>query len=137
MLRFLVDTDHLTLFQRGHPPLGRHLALQAPDAVGVSIVTVEESLRGRLAALAGVLPGPIRIARYAQLLETVQLFRQFPIVPFEQAAENNFQQLRAVRIGTQDRKIAAIALANRLTVVTRNRRDFARIPGLALADWSV
>jgi tRNA(fMet)-specific endonuclease VapC len=48
-----------------------------------------------------------------------------------------FQQLHTIRIGTLDRKIGAIALANQLVVVTRNRRDFARIPALMLEDWSI
>jgi len=60
-------------------------------------------------------------------------------VPFDAACENQFQQLRALRlrVGTQDLKIAAVALANQLVVLTRNRRDFGRIPGLAVDDWSV
>jgi tRNA(fMet)-specific endonuclease VapC len=100
---------------------------------------VEESLRGRLAALAQAPDGKARIARYALLQHSLQLFQQLPIVPFDQASENHFQNLRAMhlRVGTQDLKIAAIALANNLILLTRNRRDFGRVPGLALDDWSV
>ncbi len=55
------------------------------------------------------------------------------------AAGWRFQQLRAARlgVGTLDLKIAAIALTNALTVLTRNSSEFARVPGLTLADWSV
>jgi tRNA(fMet)-specific endonuclease VapC len=137
MLQYLFDTDHLTLFQRGHVPLRRRLALQPPGAVGISVVAMEESLRGRLAQLARAGDGPTRIRDYALLAETIHVFLQFPIVSYEQPAEGWFQQLRTIRIGTQDRKIGAIALANQLVLVTRNRRDFARIPGLTLEDWSV
>jgi tRNA(fMet)-specific endonuclease VapC len=92
-----------------------------------------------LAAVASARDGPTRIRRYALLLASVRLLNQFPLVPFDQAAENQFQQLLALRlrIGTQDLKIAAVARANNLVVVTRNRRDFGRVPGLRLDDWSV
>ena len=139
MLQFLLDTDHLTLFHHGHPRLAQQVAARAHGAVGLTVVTVEESLRGRLAALAHAPDGAARIARYAQLLASLQLFQQFPLVPFDQAAEDHFQQLRGLRlrVGTQDLKIAAIALASNLVLVTRNQRDFGRVPGLALDDWSV
>ena len=136
MLRFLFDTDHLTLFQHGLPALGNRLASQAPGSVGVSIVTVEESLRGRLAQLSRASDGPTRIRRYAMLAETIQLFAHLPVALYDDAAESYFQQHRHLRIGTQDLKIGAIALANGLTLLTRNRRDFALIPGLVLDDWS-
>ena len=95
-------------------------------------------LAWRLGALSRSLDGPTRIRRYAELVGTVQLFCQLPLVHFDHASENHFQQLRALRlrIGTQDLKIAAVARASNLTLLTRNRRDFARIPGLVLDDWS-
>jgi tRNA(fMet)-specific endonuclease VapC len=137
MLRYLLDTDHLTLFQRGHAPVARRVALEPPDAIGISVVTIEESLRGRLAQLARAGDGPARIKQYMLLEQSIQLFAQFPIVSYDQDAETNFQQLRALRMGTQDRKIGSIALAGQLILVTANRRDFARVPGLVLEDWSV
>jgi tRNA(fMet)-specific endonuclease VapC len=38
-------------------------------------------------------------------------------------------------VGPNDLMIAAIALANRLTLVSHNTAEFSRIPGLALEDW--
>jgi tRNA(fMet)-specific endonuclease VapC len=119
--------------------LGSRLALLPPDAVGISAISVEESLRGRLAQLSRARSGPDRILRYALLIETVQVFQQLPLVPFDQPAETRYQQLLNVysRVGRQDLKIAAVALVNNLVLLTRNRRDFAQIPGLTLDDWSV
>jgi tRNA(fMet)-specific endonuclease VapC len=139
MLRFLFDTDHLTLYQHRHPQVLQRMVLQPADAVGLSVVTVEESLRGRLAALSQARDGTRRIVRYRHLLESLDLLSQFPLVPYDQGSENHFQHLRSLRlkVGTQDLKIAAIALANNLVLLTRNRRDFGRIPGVRIDDWSV
>ena len=49
MLRYLFDTDHLTLFQLGNVAVSRRLAMQPAGAVAISIVTAQESLRGRVA----------------------------------------------------------------------------------------
>jgi tRNA(fMet)-specific endonuclease VapC len=40
-------------------------------------------------------------------------------------------------IGSYDLQIAAIALANNLTLVTHNMREFERIEGLQIEDWEV
>ena len=139
MLRFLFDTDHVTLYEQGHAPLLQRVTVEGPGTVGVSAVTVEESLRGRLGYLASPLNGVSRVRGYALLVGSVRLLNQMAIVPFDHGSEAQYQQLRAQRIGvgTQDLKIAAVALTNKLTLVTRNRRDFGQIPGITIDDWSV
>ena len=80
--------------------------------------------------------GPSRIHQYGVLEQSLLDFANFPLVSFDQAADVRFHELRFIRIGTQARKIASIALSQQLTVVTANRRDFSQVPGLALEDWS-
>jgi tRNA(fMet)-specific endonuclease VapC len=38
-------------------------------------------------------------------------------------------------IGPYDLLIAGIALSNKLTVITRNTREFSRVPGLKVENW--
>jgi len=61
------------------------------------------------------------------------------VLPYDVEAQLQFTHLRRqqVRIGTQDLRIAAIALSKNATLVTRNTRDFAKVPGLHMVDWSL
>ncbi len=70
---------------------------------------------------------------------TLEFFRSLPLLAFDDAALKMFIRLRKqrVRIGTLDLRIAAIVLAKESVLVTRNARDFSRVPGLKLQDWSV
>jgi tRNA(fMet)-specific endonuclease VapC len=138
MIRVLLDTDHVSLHERGHLPLRARLASFPPEEVAVSVVTVEEMLRGRLAILARRSEGEARVHAYTKLLETVRFFSTIPVAPFDMACEQQFQALRALRlrVGSRDLRIAATALVQNVVLVSRNRRDFEQVSGLRLDDWS-
>ena len=51
MIRYVLDTDHVTLHFRGHSQLGQKLALIPPDEIATTTITAEEQLRGRLAQM--------------------------------------------------------------------------------------
>ena len=78
---------------------------------------------------------------------TVTLARQqqflslFISLPFDDFAALIYGRIRSqlaalgTPIGPNDLQIAAIALANNLTLVTHNTREFSRVSGLILEDW--
>jgi tRNA(fMet)-specific endonuclease VapC len=61
------------------------------------------------------------------------------VLPSDDRAAAHFDALKHqhIRIGTQDLKIASIALANDATVLIRNTQDFSRVPSINFEDWSV
>ena len=63
---------------------------------------------------------------------------RFPILDFDLPAIARFESLKSMKlnVGPMDLRIAAIALEHGFTVVTRNLRDFRRVPGLVCEDWS-
>lgn len=77
----------------------------------------------------------------ATLLKQQAFVERFVSLPFDDAAALVYGRLRAEleRAGTpisaNDLLIASIALANRLTLITHNTREFGRIPDLHIADW--
>ena len=56
---------------------------------------------------------------------------------FGRIAADRFEQLRRqkIRIGTQDLKIAAVALKMDALLLTANLRDFRQVPGLRVENW--
>jgi tRNA(fMet)-specific endonuclease VapC len=135
---YILDTDTVTHQQAGQTAVLRRLSAVASDAVFTTVITVREQLRGRLAAVDQATEGPDLLLAYDRLLATVRYFAHVNVLPFSPAAAATLQRLRdqRIRIGTQDLRIAAIVLANGGTLVTSNRRDFAKVPELLIEDWS-
>ena len=66
--------------------------------------------------------------------------RPFPVLPISDAVSDQFDQLLQVKglkkIGRGDLLVAAIVLANRASLVTRNTKDFWLVPGLRVENWA-
>ena len=138
----LLDTDHATVLKypsgRRRDRLQKKLDdLPEEEAVAVTIVTVEEQMRGWLASLAKERTSQRQVASYRELETLFEFFSQFTIVPFDDRAAVQFDRLRSakIRIGTMDLKIAAIALVHQSLLLTANTRDFEQVPGLRIENW--
>jgi tRNA(fMet)-specific endonuclease VapC len=135
---FVLDTDIVTLFQRNHATILARVAEHSADVVGISVVTVEEQLTGWYAQLRKA-KRPEKLAwAYGRLAANVRFLARVPILDFEEAAIQRYEDLKRLRlkVGKMDLQIAATVLHHGGTVVTRNVRDFKAVPGLSVADWS-
>jgi tRNA(fMet)-specific endonuclease VapC len=139
MSLFVLDTDLLTLYYRGDPIVVRRVDARSPAELAISVLTVDEQLSGWY-TLTRQARRPEEIARaYAHLGDAVVRLARWRILPYTELAIARVAQLKARRLNVRlmDLRIAAVALEHDAVVVTRNQRDFGRIPGLSLEDWSV
>ena len=138
MTLYVLDTDHISLYQKSHPPVVARLKLVAPADLAVTVVSAEEQLRGWFDAIRQANSGERLQWAYLGLRQCIEYFDTIRVLDFTEAALRRYLALRAakIRVGTQDLRIAAIVLALDGTLVTRNRRDFAQVPGLRIEDWT-
>lgn len=139
MSLFILDTDVLSLHERGHPVLSPAIRARPPQEVAITVISVEEQLSGWYNLLRRART-PSDVARaYQRLASAVQTFSGLPILSFTEPAIARFELLvaRKLNIGGYDLRIAAITLEHGGILVTRNLRDFQRVPGLVVEDWSV
>jgi tRNA(fMet)-specific endonuclease VapC len=131
-VKYLLDTNTCIAHLRGKTPtLTARLAATAPgEVVLCSIVKAE--------LIFGVLRSSKPVENRRQL---DGFFAGLSSLPFDDLAAEEYGRIRAyltvagTPIGPNDLLIAAIAIANRLTVVTRNVGEFGRVPGIAVEDW--
>ena len=131
----LLDTNSVIDHLRREPASNVTTRLMAapPGSVALCSVVLAELYYGAMHS------GPAHQA--ANLALIAKLRTQFVSLPFDDRAAEEYGKVRAhlaalgTPIGPNDLMIAAIALANQLTLVTHNTTEFRRVPGLPLEDW--
>ena len=132
-MRFLLDTNICVFLirQKSAVVLAR-LQQCDPDEVGVSSITVAEL---RYGAEKSQRSQQNHLALDAFLAALIQ-------AKFDAQAADYYGRIRAdlerrgIPIGPLDMLIAAQALGHGVPLITNNTREFSRVPGLVLEDWS-
>lgn len=142
-MRFLLDTDHISILQWRSGPefaaLSARVARHSPADIGFSVVSFhEQALGGHNYIRRAQTSGQV-IHGYVMLSRLLQDYAIAHVLPFDTAAAAAFaaQSGQRLRVGVMDLRIASIALSRGLTVLTRNLRDFRRVPNLLAEDWTV
>ncbi len=139
---YVLDTDHLSVLQGREMPavnrLASRMALLDRDRFFVTVVSYHEQVIGWHAYLLRSRVAADTVRGYRMLERTLLDFTGWQMLSFDDAAGDCFNQLvkRNLRINTMDLRIAAIAMVNRMTLLSRNTKDFSRIDGLKLEDWT-
>lgn len=133
-MRYLLDTNICIYFlnQRSETVIRRLRQIPPQDVWLCSIVKAE--------LWYGALKSERPVQNCARLEE---FFEGFLALPFDDEAAEKYGEIRVALeqagtpIGPNDLCIAAIALANKLTLITHNRQEFQHVEGLLLEDWGL
>jgi len=132
MLKYLLDTNIVIYTLKNRPEQVKRRFKDHHGRMGISAVTLGELVLG---------------AEHSQqvernLADIEAMVARLEVMPFEDKAAYHFGQIRAALyrkgqpIGPYDMMIAGQARAFGLTLVTNNVKEFERVPGLVLEDWS-
>jgi tRNA(fMet)-specific endonuclease VapC len=135
---FVLDTDTLTLLEEAHLAVAKKVSTVAADELAVTVVTVEEKLTGWYTLIRRAKKPEQFIHAYRRLAGAVELLKPLRILDVSKDAFDKYQNLKAQKfgVGRMDLLIAAIVLEVKAVLVTRNQRDFSKVPGLKIEDWS-
>lgn len=134
-LLWLLDTNTISELGQLHP--SRQVVqrfTEEAQAAAIPAMVWQELWFGVLR-----LPAGRRREELSQFVQSVA--GSLPKLPYTEATAREHAQLRATQAGRgrivsePDAHIAAVALSQGLTLVTRNTRDFEGLPGLRLANW--
>jgi tRNA(fMet)-specific endonuclease VapC len=114
------------------------IAFSLGNEIAISVISVEEQLSGWYRQLRKAKETKELAEVYDRLTAAVRSLSRLPILSFSEAAIQRARTLQKAKLNVRklDLCIAAIALEVRAIVVTRNVRDFKRVPNLSVEDWS-
>jgi tRNA(fMet)-specific endonuclease VapC len=139
MTKQVLDTDHYSLIQRGNQQVLDRFQQTDPAEIYITIITVQEQIKGRFKNIDEAKNSPKLVQSYDWLQTALTDFNKLSVLPFDEKAYTYYEQFRnqQLRVGSQDLRIAAIVMANEGILITRNRRDFEKVPNLSIVDWAL
>lgn len=139
MSLWILDTDHVSLFQRRNTFIVQRVNSVKFEEMAITIITAEEQLRGRFNVIRNSSSSDKLVLAYANFQANLEFLKTVNLLQFTEAAGNIYTELvkQKIRVGTQDLRIAAITLSVNGVLVTRNWKDFEKVPNLRLEDWSI
>jgi tRNA(fMet)-specific endonuclease VapC len=142
-MKFLLDTDHISILQKQSGPefaalIARIAQVQRAD-LAFCIVSFHEQALGCNSYIAKAKNSTEIVRGYQMFDRLLSAFTASLVLPFDKGASAVFDKVAASRprIATMDLRIASIALSQGLTLLTRNSRDFSRVPNLVIEDWTI
>jgi len=135
-----LDTDHLSVLTDVRHPAQAALIERLrdyPDRLALPLVAIEEHLRGLLALVHRYTEIDRQLWGYHRLYQSLLRIREADIISITAIEAERYKglQKQRIKIGTQDLKIAAIALTHDALLVSNNLKDFKRVPGLRVESW--
>ncbi|AVZ30869.1 type II toxin-antitoxin system VapC family toxin [Nodularia spumigena CS-584] len=142
---YILDTDHLSLFQNKDPIVTQRISQENPENIALTVITLQEQMKGWLKEINKYNSQPFNsnnklVWAYKGLADEIEFFKSIRLLTFDDRAYKIYQLLviqKLKRIGTMDLRIASIAKSVNGIVVTRNRQDFQNVPNLVLEDWTI
>ena len=130
---YLLDTNIISYWMRGDKRVIGRIKKHSPSDLSLSTITLAE-------ILCGIEKSPIK--KKERRLKIKKISSLLGMYSFDEAAAGKYAVIRAqleregMVISERDTQIASIAMANKLTVVTHNIREFGRISKLKVEDWA-
>lgn len=133
-MKIMLDTNTcIYLIKKKSPKIISHLKKQAIGEVGISSITFAELCYG--------------VAKSEHIQRNQEALHEFvlplEIADFDEKAAEVYGNVRAnlenagTPIGSMDMLIGSHALSLGATLVTNNIREFTRIKGLKVTDWTI
>jgi tRNA(fMet)-specific endonuclease VapC len=129
-MRYLLDTNAvIAMLNDAHGRVAERARGESPADIGVSTIIIHELYYGAFCSM--------RASQNVMLVDALR----FAMLPFEKEDARAAGQVRShlrgkgTPIGPYDVLIAGQAVARKLILITHNRREFSRVPGLMTEDW--
>lgn len=132
MLKYLLDTNIVIYVIKRRPLPALEIFNQQHGRMAVSAITLAELAHGAEKSS--------DVARNIAVVE--DFMSRLAVLPYDDKAAWHYGNIRAVLekqgqpIGINDLHIAAHARSSGLTLVTNNTREFEKVPGLLLENWT-